>query len=207
MPLQSVQLFLPVIIARLGYNTVKTNLYTVAPNVSGAVMLLILAFASDLTRLRFPFIAFGFLFTFIGFIIYATIDINTQLHVAYFACFMMTWGTSAPSVILDVWYNNNIADENRRVMLTSVGVPVANLMGVVSSNIFQNQDAPKYFPALITTAAFGGCGFVLTLLLGLWMIVDNKRRDRKQGVTSKAKDISTEQLRDGPAAEEYRWFL
>jgi hypothetical protein len=64
-----------VIIKRLGYNTVlvsqlssrtittdqkltqciQTNLYTVAPNVSGAVMLLILAFASDLTRLRSPF--------------------------------------------------------------------------------------------------------------------------------------------------------
>ncbi|MBA7493133.1 hypothetical protein ES702_03688 [subsurface metagenome] len=45
---------------------------------------------------------------------------------------MMTWGTSAPSVILDVWYNNNIANENKRVMLTSIGVPMANLMGVVS---------------------------------------------------------------------------
>ena len=41
-PLQSVQLFLPQIIARLGYDTVKTNLYAVAPNVSGAVMLLVL---------------------------------------------------------------------------------------------------------------------------------------------------------------------
>jgi MFS family permease len=48
-PLQSVQLFLPQIIARLKYSTVKTNLYTVAPNVSGAVMLLVLAFASDYT--------------------------------------------------------------------------------------------------------------------------------------------------------------
>jgi hypothetical protein len=206
-PLQSVQLFLPVIVARLGYNTVKTNLYTVAPNVSGAVMLLILAFASDLTRLRSPFIALGFLFTFIGFIIYASIDVQTQLHVAYFACFMMTWGTSAPSVILDVWYNNNIADENRRIMLTSVGVPVANLMGVVSSNIFLNQDAPKYLPALITTAAFGACGFVLTLLLSAWMIIDNKTRDRKQNVKLKAKDVSTQLLRDGPAVPEYRWFL
>lgn len=63
-PLQSVQLFLPQIINRLGYDTVKTNLYTVAPNVSGAVMLLILAFSSDYTRLRFPFIALGFFFTF-----------------------------------------------------------------------------------------------------------------------------------------------
>ena len=206
-PLQSVQLFLPVIIARLGYSTVKTNLYTVAPNVSGAVMLLVLAFASDFTRLRFPFIALGFLFTLIGFVIYASIDVQVQLQVAYFACFMMTWGTSAPSVILDVWYNNNIADENRRIMLTGVGVPVANLMGVVSSNIFQPQDAPKYIPALATTATFGGCGFLLTLLLGAWMIVDNKRRDRKEGVKRKAKDISTELLQNGPAAEEYRWFL
>ena len=90
-PLQSVQLFLPQIIGRLGYSAVKTNLYTVAPNVSGAVMLLVLAFTSDFTRLRFPFVAAGFLFTFIGFIIYVAIDVEKQLHVAYFASFMMTW--------------------------------------------------------------------------------------------------------------------
>lgn len=90
-PLQSVSLFLPQIIARLGYSTVKTNLYTVAPNITGAVMLLVLAFASDFTRWRFPFIALGFLFTFIGFIVYASIDVEHELHVAYFACFMMTW--------------------------------------------------------------------------------------------------------------------
>jgi len=206
-PLQSVSLFLPVIVKRLGYSTVLTNLYTVAPNVTGAVMLLTLAFASDLTRLRFPFIALGFLFTFIGFIIFYSVDIVTQLHVAYFACFMMTWGTSAPSVILDVWYNNNIADENKRIMLTSIGVPMANLMGVVSSNIFLPQQAPKYATALITTAAFGAVGCVLTLLLGAWMLIDNKRRDARQGVTLKAKDIPTERLAGGPAVAEYRWFL
>lgn len=205
-PLQSVSLFLPVIVKSLGYSTVKTNLYTVAPNVSGAVVLLILAFASDHTRLRFPFIALGFALTLIGFIIFAAVDLKTQLNVAYYACFMMTWGTSAPSVILDVWYNNNIADENKRIMLTTVGVPVANLMGVVSSNIFLNRDAPKYLPALITTAVFGGCGCVLTLILGAWMIIDNKRRDAKAGRTIKAIDIPTTLLAAGPASDDYRWF-
>ncbi|KAL9611352.1 MAG: hypothetical protein Q9167_004001 [Letrouitia subvulpina] len=205
-PLQSVQLFLPQIIGRLGYDTVKTNLFTVAPNVSGAVMLLILAFASDYTRWRFPFVAAGFLFTFIGFVIYVGIDVESQLHVAYFASFMMTWGTSAPSVLLDVWYNNNIAHEGRRVVLTSFGVPLANLMGVVSSNIFQNKDAPKYIPALATTAAFGATGCLLTLVLGAWMIVDNKRRDRKMGAKLNVRDIPTERLRDGPAAQDFRWF-
>ena len=88
-PLQSVQLFLPVIVERLGYSTVKTNLYTVAPNVSGAVVLLILAFASDLTSLRFPFIALGFPLTFIGFIIFVSIDVTQSIHVAYFSTFMV----------------------------------------------------------------------------------------------------------------------
>ena len=206
-PLQSVSLFLPQIVARLGYSTIKTNLYTVAPNIVGAVVLLILAFSSDLTRLRFPFIALGFLLTFIGFIIYATIDVSHSIHVAYFACFMMTWGTSAPSVLLSTWYNNNVANEGRRVTLTSVGVPLANLMGVVSSNIFRNQDAPKYIPALATTAAFGAVGCVLALLLGSFMVVDNARRNKKQGIKLTARDVPTERLRDGPTNPEFRWFL
>ncbi|KAI1499748.1 major facilitator superfamily domain-containing protein [Biscogniauxia marginata] len=206
-PLQSVSLYLPVIIKRLNYDTIKTNLYTVAPNITGAVMLLVLSFASDYSKLRFPFVAAGFAFTLTGFIIYACVSVDTQLNVAYFACFMMTWGTSAPSVILDVWYNNNIANENKRILLTSIGVPVANLMGIVSSNIFQPKDAPKYFPALITTAAFGACGCLLTLLLGAWMIMDNKRRDRKEGRTVKARDIPTELLADGPSNPGYRWYL
>ena len=79
-------------------------------------------------------------------------------------------------------------------------------MGVVSSNIFQNKDAPKYIPALATTAAFGGMGFVLTLFLGAWMIIDNKRRDAKAGEKVRVRDVPTEELRDGPAAERFRWF-
>jgi len=91
------------------------------------------------------------------------------------------------------------------MLLTSIAVPVSNLMGVVSSNIFRNQDAPKYLPALTTTAAFGGTGLLLTLALGAWMMVDNRRRDRRQGVSLKAQDIPTERLREGPASVDFRW--
>lgn len=207
-PIQSVSLFLPQIVARLGYATVKTNLYTVAPNITGACMLLVLAFSSDALRLRFPFIILGYAFTFIGFIIYAAItDVSKQIHVAYFATFMMCWGTSAPSVLLSTWYNNNIAHEGRRVVLTSVGVPLANLMGLVSSNIFLAKDAPKYAPALITTAIFGACGALITACLGSYMIWDNRRRDRRAGKKIRARDVPTSLLRDGPSTEEFRWFL
>jgi hypothetical protein len=78
-------------------------------------------------------------------------------------------------------------------------------MGVVSSNIFRNQDAPQYIPALATTAAFGGTGLLLTLVLGAYMIIDNKRRDRKRGARLRPRDVPTERLRDGPACEDFRW--
>jgi hypothetical protein len=206
-PLQSVSLFLPQIVARLGYSTIKTNLYTVAPNVSGAVVLLILAFSSDFTRRRGPFIALGFIFTFIGMLIYATIDVLESKHIAYFATFMMCWGTSTPSVLLSTWYNNNVPHEGRRVVLTSVGVPLANVMGLVSSNIFTPGSAPKYIPALATTAAFGATGAVLAGLLSLFMVLDNKRRDRKIGKKLDIREVPTEMLRDGPSVPEFRWFL
>lgn len=45
----------------------------------------------------------GFSFPLIGFIIYASIDVLHEKHVAYFATFMMCWGTSAPSVLLSTW--------------------------------------------------------------------------------------------------------
>ncbi|KAI1465319.1 MFS general substrate transporter [Daldinia caldariorum] len=207
-PLQAVGLFLPQIVQRLVSNTVTINLYTVAPNITGAVMLLVLAFASDHLRIRFPFVCLGFAFTFIGFIIFAAIsDVHAQIRVAYFATFMMCWGTSAPSVLLSTWYNNNIAHEGERLTLTSVGVPLANLMGLVSSNVFQEKDAPKYLPALITTACFGATGCLVAGSLGLYMLWDNNRRNRQQGVNLTAKDIPTLKLRDGPKVEEFRWFL
>ncbi|KAL7620603.1 hypothetical protein AAE478_009598 [Parahypoxylon ruwenzoriense] len=207
-PLQGVSLFLPQIVQGIVDETVTINLYTVAPNVTGAVMLLILAFASDHMRIRFPFVCLGFAFTFIGFIIFAAIrDVHAQIRVAYFATFMMCWGTSAPSVLLSTWYNNNVAHEGERLTLTSVGVPLANLMGLVASYVFQEKDAPKYTPALITTACFGATGCLVAGCLGLFMLWDNKRRNHRQGVDLSAKDVPTLQLRDGPEVEVFRWFL
>ena len=69
----------------------------------------------------------------------------------------------------------------------------------------QNKGAPKYLPASVTTAWFGSVGCLLTLLLGSWMIINNKRRNANAGYKARAKDIPSELLRDGPTAPEYRW--
>ncbi len=93
------------------------------------------------------------------------------------------------------------------MVLTSVGVPLANVMGLVSSNIFYPRSAPKYIPALVTTAAFGATGAVLAAGLSFYMTWDNGRRDRKLGRKLDVGEVTTEMLRDGPSVPEFRWWL
>jgi 4-amino-4-deoxy-L-arabinose transferase-like glycosyltransferase len=193
-PLYSVSNFLPQIVARLGFSTVKTNLYTVAPNVVGSVFCVAVAFSSDHFRERSLHLAGCMAITFVGFVILAAIDIEQNVAVGYFCCFLVAAGAYISSPLLATWYNNNTPDENQRAILTPVLVATANAMGLVSSNIFRPQDAPNYVLASIVTAAFGGVGVVVTLCVGFYMRMDNRRRNIASGVIMKSGDVETSKL-------------
>ncbi|ANB11656.1 Tna1p [Sugiyamaella lignohabitans] len=203
-PLNSINNWFPQIVASLGKGTVQTNLYTVAPNVSGAVCLLILAFASDYARLRSVFIMTAFFLSLMGFAVFGAIDTQKHVGVAYFSCFLMTAGGSASSVLTSTWYNNNTPGETRRAVLSAVGIPLANAAGLISANIF--IDPPKYVTALGITAGFGGLGLIICACITLYMIFDNRRRNRLQGVKLTYQDVSTAVLADGPKNPQFRWM-
>ncbi|KAH7027826.1 uncharacterized protein B0I36DRAFT_144010 [Microdochium trichocladiopsis] len=63
-----------------------------------------------------------------------------------FATFMMCWGTAGPSELLNTWYNNDVAHECEHITPTLIRVLLANLMGLVASNVFRDQDKPKTEP-------------------------------------------------------------
>lgn len=205
-PLNSINNWFPQIVGVLGKSTVQTNLYTVAPNIWGAVSLLILSFSSDFLRIRSLFICIAVLASLLGFAVFGAIDTKKHLGAAYFSCFLMTTGASASSVLTSTWYNNNTPNENRRVVISSVGVPLANAAGLISTNIFRPKDAPKYIPALGITAGFGGLAIVIVLSIVSFMIFDNRRRNKAQGVELTFKDVPTSDLAEGPSNPSFRWM-
>ncbi|KAJ7932431.1 major facilitator superfamily domain-containing protein [Mycena leptocephala] len=180
-PLASVNNFLPQIIASLHYSTVKTNLYTVAPNIVGTVALLLLTFSSDYFRER---------------------SIR-HLHVAYFACFLLTIGAFAPSVLVATWYSNNTNQESRRAVVAAVMVAFANSAGLISTNVFRAQDEVLIISIF---SAFGGFCFILVAGTGIWMRYENAKRNRAQGVNLTAKDVDTSTLAEGPASPSFRYM-
>ncbi|KAJ5947065.1 hypothetical protein N7466_000080 [Penicillium verhagenii] len=135
--------FFPLIVERLGFSTVKTNLWTVAPNLVGAVVLLCVAKSSDFFRERTVHIVFSLTISLVGMVILAAIDVLNNKGVAYFACFLMAAGAYIPSCLVHAWHNNNNVNENSRAANTGFFVGLGNLAGILSAATFRTQYAPK----------------------------------------------------------------
>ena len=108
---------------RLGYSVIKTNLWTVAPNCVGFVILLCTAYSSDYFRERAFHLVFALSLSLVGLIILAAIDPLSQGNIAYMACFFVAGGAYIPSVLVHSWHNNNDTEENSRAAKTGCKLP------------------------------------------------------------------------------------
>ncbi|KAK5046616.1 hypothetical protein LTR84_007377 [Exophiala bonariae] len=198
--------FLPQIVQRLGYSVVKTNLWTVAPNSVGFVILLCVTKSSDYFRERTYHIVFALTVSLTGMIILAAIDPLHSKGVAYFACFLMAGGAYIPSCLVHSWHNNNNLEENSRAATTGLLVGLGNLGGILSASTFRVEYAPGYVPTLIATSACNVTCIAFTLYMGLYMKRENAKRNKEQGVVLRAEDVNTSELEDGQDSFNWRYF-
>ncbi|KAJ7718407.1 major facilitator superfamily domain-containing protein, partial [Mycena maculata] len=198
--------FMPQIIGRFKLSKVDTNLYTVAPYCAGTLFLWANAWASDRMRERSLFLVGAMTCTTIGCIILVALPV-TDIGPGYFACFLITMGAFVPTCLFHSWHNNNDPSENGRAFRTGFLTFAANSGGLVSANIFLDSDAPKYTHALIISACLQVTGILIALGLRTYMVVDNRRRNRAQGVNWTTKEVPTADLVDGPQNPSFRHFL
>ncbi|KAF8202914.1 MFS general substrate transporter [Pholiota molesta] len=99
------------------------------------------------------------------------------------------------------WYSNNTPNESRRAVVAAVMVAIANSSGLISTNVFRAKDEPKYIPA-----AFGGLCLILVASTGIYMRIENRRRNKVQGVEITAADVDTELLAQGPSSPSFRYM-
>lgn len=203
--------FLPMILQRLGYSTVVTNLLTVPPNLVGFVVLLLVARSSDRHRERSLHIIGSLCLSLAGLIILAAVPPDTRgvdVGVAYLACFMLCGGAYIPSCLVHSWHNNNNLNETSRAATTGLLVGLGNLGGIVSGATFRTTYAPRYVPTLVATAGCNVTCICFTLGLGLWMRRENRRRDGEQGVVLKGEDVDTREMAVlGTKDPRWRYFV
>ncbi|KIY00448.1 uncharacterized protein Z520_04133 [Fonsecaea multimorphosa CBS 102226] len=152
--------FLPTLIKRLKPDTVQANLFTIAPNLNGAVWIVVVCWISDRFQARGVWSVITMGTSMIGFICLGSVDLVHKTGVGYFFTFLLTFGTFTPAVLVPAWATSNMTSNSARATTLGLLAGLQNIAGIISSYAFRSQDAPVYRPALIVSGCFQG-GLIL----------------------------------------------
>ncbi|EPQ52842.1 MFS transporter [Gloeophyllum trabeum ATCC 11539] len=183
--------FAPTIIKGLGYTSIQAQLHSVPPWACAFFFAMITATLSDHLRHRYLFSVFTGALAAVGFIMLLTI--HTNLHAMYAALFLVTCGAYTSMPILVCWFNTNLAGHTRRSVGSAWQVGFGNVGGIIASYSFPSEDAPRYTRGYALALAFVCLSIVASTAYCVGITLENKRRDKLQGVTG----IDTERVSIG----------
>ncbi|KAI0658150.1 major facilitator superfamily domain-containing protein [Cubamyces menziesii] len=134
-------LFLPSIINGFGYNPAISQLLSVPPYAIATAISVISCYYSDRTRMRSPFIIAGICVALVGFGINIS---DAPIGVKYFGLYFAVVGTLAVTPIIITWLGNNAVGHYKRGVGIAVQLMFGNIAGIISSNAYRTEDAPRY---------------------------------------------------------------
>ncbi len=176
-PLYCFSLFLPTILAGMGYSGTQAQLLTVPPYAAAAAMTIIVGVIGDRTKLRGYLNIFSGLLAATGF----AMLIGTQsVHAKYAGTFLSAMGiySSVPNFLS--WAANNVEGSLKRAVMLGIVLGTGNLNGIISSNIYMAKDKPRYYTGHGIVLAY----IVIFLVCGsaiMHFLLERENKLRKQG--------------------------
>ncbi|EED20890.1 transmembrane transporter, putative [Talaromyces stipitatus ATCC 10500] len=149
-------LFIPSIVASLGYSGIEAQIHSIPIWVVASVVTLAVSIATDRLKHRHGFIMFGVIFASIGYIILlcqGPLHGGLNPHARYMAVFFRAIGLA-------------------------IQVGIGNIGGIIASNIFVSTQAPRYFVGYGVSLAMLLFSGVMSTILAIGLIVENKRRGK-----------------------------
>ncbi|KAI8640259.1 major facilitator superfamily domain-containing protein [Parasitella parasitica] len=160
--MNSIALFMPSLLASMGFDSVKSQLMTVPPYACGTVFCIAAAIISDRFKTRGPILIFaaGPLII-IAFIILLTVETT---GVRYMAIFFATCGAFTGSPVFVAWLVNNSSGPMVRAIASAFAVSVGSLGGLVATWTYLAEEAPEYKAGHIINLC-AGCVIVISATL------------------------------------------
>lgn len=149
MALYSFSLFLPTIVAEMGYKTTRAQLLSVPPYAFAAFSTIIFGLAADRTKRRGIFNICISIFGIVGF---AMLLGSQSPHVKYAGIFLGALGIYPCISNTISWVSNNAEGVYKRGIVLGFVIGWGNLNGIVSSNIYFK--APKFTVGHATVMAY-----------------------------------------------------
>jgi len=167
----------PSVIKGLGYTSANAQLLTIPIYVFAAILTIIFAWASDLTRKRSPYIIAGYSIAVCGFIAQLAIPKPRYPGITYGFLFPVAGGLYCPFTCLVSWIGNSLAPSSKRAVGMALLISVGNMGGIMGSNIYLAREAPKYQTGFSASLAMCCLAILMTLVLRWAYAKENRKRD------------------------------
>ncbi|KAJ9609686.1 hypothetical protein H2200_006014 [Cladophialophora chaetospira] len=157
--LYAFSLFLPTILAELGYKATTAQLMSVPPYAAAALLTVAIGFIADKTRQRG---VCAILVSSLGVIGFAILISDAPVGAKYAATFLAACGIYPCIPNSLTWLANNTEGVYKRGVSIGLAMGWANLQGVVISNVYRRKDAPRFIAGhavvigYLGIALFGG---------------------------------------------------
>ncbi|KAI8996645.1 MFS general substrate transporter [Trametes punicea] len=207
-PIYGISLFLPSIINGFGFGPAISQLLSIPPYVVATTTMVLWAACSDRLKARSPFIVLGLLLCLVGFAVNIS---DGPLGVKYFGTFLVVTGSYGGFPGVPSWLGNNLVDHCKRGTGIAVQAIAGQIGGIIASNIYRTQDAPRYVIGHIVEIAFVGMGLLVVPFVAFIYARINARRNMSQDQAtekgSRFRPTSETRHRLGDQAPEFRYSL
>ncbi|KZT22298.1 MFS transporter [Neolentinus lepideus HHB14362 ss-1] len=204
--LYSYSLFLPTIIAGLGYEGYQAQLHTVPPYVPAAVLTVVVAYLSDRFMWRGPLILICLPVTIIGYIVAISAQTNQG---RYAAVFLMATGVypSGPCILSIL--PNNSSGHYKKATATALQLAVANTGGFIATFAYTADQAPRYVRGHSIALAFACLAWILVAANVTYCALENRARrtGRRQANIDRYKELRESGKTKAPIGDRHPDFL
>ncbi|KAM5545340.1 hypothetical protein V8D89_000953 [Ganoderma adspersum] len=194
------------IINGFGFNSTVSQLLTVPPYIVAIVVVMAWSIWSDRVKRRAPFLFSGLLLCLVGFAINIT---DAPIGVKYFGTYLVVIGGYAAHPAVIAWLTNNLAGHYKRAVGIAFQGIFGNTGGLIASNMFRSQDAPRYITGHGAEMGFVGMGLILVPIVMFAYTRSNMKKEAKmREAEERGEKYAPEELkRLGDRAPDFRYML
>lgn len=186
-PVYAFAYFTPTIVKTLGYSTVQTQLHSVPPFAAALGMCLVLAYLSDHTDNRLPYVVFCGSLAIAGLAI--LMSVHADFSVQYAGVCLVCMGAFSAGPIVICWYLMNLQGHKQRIIGSGWMISFGNTGGILAPFVFLPRDAPYYYRGYSVCVAVAALGIASALCYSLF-ILRERRQKKGVGVTNSKGGLS-----------------
>ncbi|KZV65831.1 MFS general substrate transporter [Peniophora sp. CONT] len=201
-PVFAVALFMPSIIAELGFANAEAQLLTIPPFIAGCALTIVAGIYSDRIQRRGIFCLGGALLAMVGYIIAYT---TSAPGPGYTSTFIATCGVYPVIAVALAWAGGNAGGDLKRGVVIAMVIGISNLGGICSSFIY--YDPPLYHHGHGTMLGFLGLSVICCCILMFTYDRLNKQKEeycRREGITL---DMAPQFVDMGDKSPLFRYVL